>query len=152
MPVEVQETAPLKVQGRFGSPSFDARALNVVLANSKAVIDGQVVLGKSVTRSEAPSDKIAQPDLMVVDAAHVERLAGPARAALLAQVAGGTPLLVLASIASEPAWWAKTMQLELQEQPDAKPAGAPLALVSALYNPVANTAWRRVSDRIWARS
>ena len=152
VPVEVHETAPLKVQGRFGSPSFDARALNVVLANSKAVIDWQVVLGKTVTRSEAPRDQIAKNDLIIVDAAHVEQLSGAARTALLAQVAGGAPLLVLAGSATQPAVWAKTMQLQLKEQPDAKPAGSPLALVSAPYNPVDGGPWSRVADRIWSRS
>ena len=152
VPVQVHDSAPLKVQGRFGAPSFDARALNVVLANSRAVIDWQVVLGKTVTRSEAPKDQMVKADLIVVDAAHVERLSGAARAALLAQVAGGAPLLVLAANASQPAIWSKTFQLELKQQSDAKPAGAPLALASAPYNPVAGSIWSRVADRVWSRS
>ena len=152
VPVQVHEAAPLKVQGRFGAPSFDARALNVVLANSRAVIDWQVVLGKTVTRSEAPKEEVAKPDLIIVDAAHVERLSGAARTALLTQVAGGAPLLVLAANASQPALWAKIFQLELKQQSDAKSSGAPLALASAPFNPIANSAWNRVADRIWSRN
>ncbi len=151
VPIVVRDAAPLKVQGRFGSPSFDARTLNEVLANSKALIDWQVTLGKTVTRSETPRDAIAKPDLIVTDAAYVEKLSAPARAALLAQVAGGAPLLVLAGNASEPALWARMLQLTLKGQADAKPAGSPLALVSAPYNPVTGGGWRMVVDRIWSR-
>ncbi len=151
VPIVVHDAAPLKVLGRFGSPSFDARALNEVLANSKALIDWQVTLGKTVTRSETPRDAIAKPDLIVTDAAYVEKLSAPARAGLLAQVAGGAPLLILAANAGEPAVWAKTLQLTLKEQPESKPAGAPLALVSAPFNPVAAGPWRMVADRVWSR-
>ena len=151
VPIVVHDAAPLKVQGRFGSPSFDARALNEVLAKSKALIDWQVTLGKTVTRSETPRDAISKPDLIVTDAAYVEKLSAPARAALLAQVAAGAPLLVLAGNASEPALWSRTLQLTLKEQADAKPAGSPLALVSAPFNPATGGAWRMVADRIWSR-
>ena len=152
VPFEVREAVPLQVQGRFGSPSFDAGALNALLANSGAVLDWQVTLGKTVTRSETARAAMTRPDLLVVDAAHVEHLSAPARAALLAQVAAGSPLLVLAANAREPQVWAHAVQLTLKEQPEAKPAGAPLALPSAPFNPVARAPWSEVGDRVWSRS
>lgn len=153
VPFEVREPVPLQVQGSFGSPSFDAGALNALLTNSNAVLDWQVALGKTVTRNETARAAMTRPDLLVVDAAYVERLSASARAALLAQVAAGSPLLVLAANAREPQFWSRTMQLPLKEQPDAKPSGAPLALVSAPFNPGAKNAgpWSEVGDRVWNR-
>lgn len=153
VPFEVRDAVPLQVQGRFASPSFDARALNTLLAESNAVLDWQVVLGKTVVRSEAPREDIARPDLLVQDAAHIEKMSAAARGALLAQVAGGTPLLVLASSTAEPAFWARTFQLDLKPQPEAKPTGSPLALTSVPFNPAARNqgAWSAAGDRIWSR-
>ena len=152
VPFEVREAVPLQVQGRFGSPSFDANALNALLARSGAVIDWQVTLGKTVTRSETARIAIARPDLLVVDAAWLERLPAPARASLLAQAEAGAALLVLGANAREPQFWARTFQLPLKEQPEAKPSGAPLALLSAPYNPAAAGRWSPAGDRIWFRS
>ncbi len=152
VPFEVRDNVPLQVQGRFGSPSFDAAALNTLLANSGALLDWQVTLGKTLTRGETARSAITRPDLLVVDAAYVERLSGAARAALLAQVAAGTPLLVLAANAHEPQFWARTLQLPLKEQPDSKAAGAPLALPSAPFNPVARAPWSAAGDRVWSRT
>lgn len=153
VPFEVRDSVPLQVQGRFGSPSFDARALNTVLANSNAVIDWQVTLGKTVTRTEFARAEMARPDLLVQDAARIERMSGAARGALLAQVANGATLMVLASNAAEPASWKRALQLELKAQREAAPFGAPLALVTAPFNPAAKKSgsWNAVSDRIWAR-
>ncbi len=154
VPFEVREAVPLQVQGRFGSPSFDANALNALLAKSGALIDWQVTLGKQVTRSETARTAIARPDLLVMDAAYVERMSESARKAVLAQVAAGSSLLVLAANAREPQFWARTLQLPLREQADAKATGAPLALLSAPYNPAANGAgpWSTAGDRVWSRA
>ena len=154
VPFEVREAAPLQVRGRFGSPSFDANALNALLAKSGAVIDWQVTLGKTVTRSETARLAIARPDLLVMDAAHVERLSDTARKTMLAQVAAGSSLVVLAANAQDTQFWTRTLQLPLREQPDAKPSGAPLALQSAPYNPAAKAtgAWSAAGDRVWSRS
>lgn len=153
VPFEVREVLPLQVQGSFSSPSFDAGALNALLANSNAVLDWQVTLGKTVTRNETARARIPRADLLVVDAAYVERLPGSARAALLAQVAAGAPLLVLASNAREPQFWARTLDLTLKEQPEAKPSGAPLALMPAPFNPPAASSgpWSAAGDRVWSR-
>lgn len=153
VPLEVRDAAPLQVQGRFGSPSFDARILNSLLTNSRAIVDWQVTLGKTVTRGETARAPMDKPNFLVVDAAYLERLSDTARGALMAQVAGGAPLLVLAASASEPAFWSRTMQLVLKEQPDAKASGAVLAMMSAPYNPGAGASgpWQRAGDRIWAR-
>jgi hypothetical protein len=153
VPVQLREPVPLQVVGRFSSPSFDARTLNTVLANSHATLDWQVTLGKTVTRSETARTAITKPDLLVYDAANLERMSGSARAAVLAQVAGGAPLLVLAANAGEPGFWAKTMQLALKEQPESKPSGAALGLMTAPFNPPAGTSgpWSAAGDRIWTR-
>ena len=153
VPFEVRESVPLQVQGRFGSPSFDANALNALLARSGAIIDWQVTLGKTVTRRETARAVMERPDLMVMDAAYVERLPESARTSLLAQVNAGAALLVLGANASDPQFWSRALQLPLREQPDAKFSGEPLALQSAAFNPPARPAgqWRAGGDRIWAR-
>ena len=151
VPFEVREATPLQVQGRFGSPSFDANALNLLLANSHAILDWQVTLGKTVTRSETARTAIARPHLLVFDAAYVERLSDSARAALLAQVAAGVPLLVLAANAREPQFWSRTLQLQLKAQPEDKAVGTPLAMLTAPFNPVAGGAWSAAGDRAWSR-
>ncbi len=113
VPLQVQAGTPLQVQGRFGAPSFDVQALNSLLVGSDALVDSQTTLGKTVTRTETARAAIDAPDLLVIDAAYFERAAPPARAALLAQVAQGLPLLVLAANASDAALWARELQLPL---------------------------------------
>jgi hypothetical protein len=113
VPLQVQAGTPLQVQGRFGAASFDVLALNQLLVGSDALVDWQVTLGKTVTRNETARSEMAAPDLLVIDAAHFERATGPARAALLSQVAQGLPLLVLAANASDAALWARELQLPL---------------------------------------
>ena len=113
VPLRVQAGAPLQVQGRFGAPSFDVQVLNSLLVGSDALADWQITLGKTVTRSETARSAMAAPDLLVIDAAHFEQASAPARAALLARVAQGLPLLVLAANASNPALWARELQLPL---------------------------------------
>lgn len=153
VPLQVHDAVPLQVQGRFGAPSFDARALNQLLAQSNAVVDWEVTLGKTVTRGETARAPIVRPDLLVVDAVYVERLSASARARLMAQVAAGAPLMILGASASEPAIWSRLLNLDLREQPDAKASGTPLALMNAPYSPVANNrgGWVAVGDRIWTR-
>lgn len=117
VPLQVQAGVPLQVQGRFGAASFDVLALNNLLVGSNARVDWQVTLGKTVTRNETASSALVTPDLLVIDAAHFERATGPARAALLSQVAQGVPLLVLAANASDAALWARELQLPLVATP-----------------------------------
>lgn len=154
VPLEVRDAVPLQVLGRFGAPSFDTRALNQLLTQSNALLDWQVTLGKVVTRSEAPRAAIAKPDLLVVDAAYLERLPEPARASLLVQVGSGTPLLILGASASEPSIWSRMLKLDLREQPESKPAGTPLAMAGAALLPAAKNAggWVAAGDRVWTRS
>jgi hypothetical protein len=153
VPLQVHDAVPLQVQGRFGAPSFDARALNQLLAQSNAVLDWQVTLGKTVTRSEAARAPIERPDFLITDAAYLERLGEPARARLLAQVANGTPLIILGASASEPATWSRMLKLDLREQANAKASGAPLALMNAPFVPAANNrgGWAVTGDRVWTR-
>jgi hypothetical protein len=151
VPFQVREASPLQVQGRFGSPSFDAAALNTLLANSGAVLDWQVTLGKGLTRGENAREAITRADLLVVDAVHLEQLPATARGALLAQVAAGTPLLVLAANAREPQFWSRTLQLALKEQGETKPSGTPLALMPAPFKPLAGGPWSSAGDGLWSR-
>ncbi len=153
VPLIVRDAVPLRVQGRFGSPSFDARVLNELLAGSNALLDWQVTLGKSITRSETARAPMDKPELLVVDAAYLEKLTEAARGALMAQVARGTPLLILAASANDPGFWSRAMQLSLKEQVDGKPTGAPLAMTSAGFNPApgASGPWSPRGDRIWSR-
>ena len=51
--------------------------------------------------------RLRRPDLLVVDAGYFERASGGARGALLERVAGGMPLIVLASNATDPALWSR---------------------------------------------
>lgn len=114
LPLVVRETAPLQVQGRFGAPSFDARALNTLLTDSDAILDWQVTLGKTLTRSETARTAMAAPNLMLIDAAWFEHAGDGARQALLKQVAGGAPLLVLAGNAADAALWSRQLALRLR--------------------------------------
>jgi hypothetical protein len=140
VPLNVVDPAPLQVQGRFGAPSFDLRALNELLANSGALLDWQVMLGKTVTRNETTRTPMAAPNLLIVDAAWFEAAQDSARAAMLAQVAQGTPLIILGANASDPRIWQRTLQLDLQQQAGERTAGAPLAMPLAPLNPGANVA------------
>lgn len=153
VPVIVEETRPLNVRGRFSAPSFDLRVLNEVLANSGAVIDWQVALGKTVTRSETAREKTNKPDLLVVDAAWFERAAAPARAALLEQASQGAALLVLGANANDASVWSRAVGLNLQAQAAGRMSGGPLALPVAPLNPAARNAgaWLGSESAVWAR-
>ena len=153
VPLNVVDPAPLQVQGRFGAPSFDLRVLNELLASSGALLDWQVTLGKTVTRNETARAPIAAPNLLVVDAAWFERAQESARAAMLAQVAQGTPLVILGANASDPKIWQRALQLDLKAQPDNRTAGAPLALPVAPFNPGAPSAggWISTDGATWTR-
>ena len=153
VPLNVVDAAPLQVQGRFGAPSFDLRVLGELLANSGALLDWQVTLGKTVTRNETARSPMAAPNLLIVDAAWFERAQDSARAALLAQVAQGTPLVILGANASDPRVWQRSLQLDLQQQPDNSSAGAPLAMPVAPFNPasMAAGAWSGTDGATWTR-
>lgn len=152
VPLQVVAAAPLQVLGRFDAPSFDARALNQLLAEGDAVLDWQLTLGKAIARSETARVPLTQPNLLLVDAAYVEHLNPAARAALLAQVARGAPLLVLGANAADAALWQREFGLRLRpqsattEKEDTRQFsinGAALALTPAGLNPdaQAGAAW-----------
>ncbi|PHV06514.1 hypothetical protein CSQ96_14180 [Janthinobacterium sp. BJB412] len=144
LPLQVVAAAPLQVLGRFDAPSFDARALNQLLAEGDAVLDWQLTLGKAIARGETARVPLTQPNLLLVDAAYVEHLNPAARAALLAQVAQGAPLLVLGANAADAALWQREFGLRLRpqsattEKEDMRQFsinGAALALAPAGLNP-----------------
>lgn len=152
VPVTVIENKPLQVLGRFAAPSFDTRVLNELLANSRALVDWQVTLGKTVTRSETAREKMTAPDLLVADAAYLERMPAAARGALLERVAAGAPLIVLASNAGDAAFWARAFQLNLRTN-DKESVGAPLAMTPAPLNPASKAAgaWTSSDGMAWVR-
>lgn len=154
VPVNVVENEPLRVLGRFGAPSFDLRVLDELLGASGAVVDLRIALGKAITRAETAREPIERPDLLVIDAAWFEHAAPPERAALLAQVEQGRPLLVLGSNAGDAAVWARTLQLALRAQPDNRKASGPFDMTVAPLNPAAAGAgeWTaQPGSMLWTR-
>lgn len=151
VPVVVSATPPLQVRGRFSVPSFDLRVLNDLLAGSHAVIDWQVALGKTVSRSETAREKMVKPDLLLIDAAWFERASGAARSALLEEVKEGAALLVLGGNANDSVVWSRSVQLALRAQAPDATVGS-LALTSAPLNPASQQAgaWAG-KDGVWAR-
>ncbi|MES2757745.1 MAG: hypothetical protein V4693_10255 [Pseudomonadota bacterium] len=145
VPVNVVDAAPLRVQGRFGAPSFDLRVLNELLANSGALLDWQVTLGKTVTRNETAREPMTAPNLLLVDAAWFERASDSARAALLAQ---GAPLVILGANAADPRIWQRALQLDLK--PQGERTAGPLALPVAPFNPAAGI-WKAGDGTFWTR-
>jgi hypothetical protein len=154
VPVSVRDAAPLRVQGRFNAPSFDLRVLDQLLANSNAVLDWQVTLGKTVTRAETARKQEGSPNLLLIDAAWFEHAPQAARAALLEQVAQGTPLLVLGANAGDAGLWSRNLQLALAPQPENSHVGAPLALAAAQIAPGAAHAgeWTGTDGALWTRT
>jgi hypothetical protein len=151
VPLLVRNAPPLQVLGRFSAPSFDTQALNTLLANSHAILDWQLTLGKTLSRAETARTALAAPDLVVIDAAYFERLHAAARAALLAQVAQGVSLLVLGGSASDPAPWSATMGLQLGAQAE-KTVDGQIALATAPFNPASATStWQAQGKLLWAR-
>ena len=153
VPFVVHDSVPLKVQGRFGAPSFDVRALEEQLVASHAVVDWQVTLGRAITRSDtAPKDFSA--DLEIVDAAWFEQAAPALRKALLARVASGTPLIVLAGNANNAGTWAQSLQLPLQAQAEGAMTVGPVSLATAPFNPASSVAgaWSSTDKVTWTRN
>lgn len=146
LPLQVKEPIPLQIQGRLDAPSFDARALNQLLADGSAVLDWYVALGKAIARSETPRAELTAPNAMFVDAAYVEHLSPSARAALLAQTAKGVPLVVLGGNAADAAVWQRDFGLRLQQQSpttekeDVRQFGQSLSMPPAGLNPAENVA------------
>jgi hypothetical protein len=152
VPFTVTQAAPLRVRGRFGAPSFDLRALDDLLVASGAVIDWQVALGKGVRRAETARAQIDAPDLEIVDAAWFEQAGDAGRAALLARVARGTPLLVLGANGRDAGVWSRSVQLALVPQPAGRVIGAPLAMTAAGLDPHADRAGEWLgADGVWTR-
>lgn len=151
VPFSVSEPEPLRVQGRFGAPSFDLRALDALLANSNALLDWQITLGKSLTRSETPAEALGDPNLLLVDAAWFEHAAPAQRDAMLVQVERGASLLILGENAADPGAWSRMLQLDLKPQPDNATEGAPLAMSLAPFNPVERGQWHKAGSLLWTR-
>lgn len=116
LPLQITDALPLQLQGRFNAPSFDARTLNQLLADSHAILDWQVTLGKGIARSETARAPLTAPNALFIDAAHFEQLNSLARAALLAQVGQGVALIVLAANAADSGLWQRELGLRLQAQ------------------------------------
>jgi hypothetical protein len=142
LPLRVEPAVALQLVGRFGAPSFDVRALNQLLTDSGAIVDWQTTLGKSLARSETSTAPLAAANAIIADAAYVEQ--GSDRAALLAQVGRGTPLLILGGNAQDSAQWQRTMGLklvpqsattELEDTRHFALAGGTLAMPAAPFNP-----------------
>jgi len=154
VPLTIKEPNILQVQGRFGAPSFDLRALNELLAGSGALLDWQVVLGRAITRTELPLAEMKAPNLLMIDAAWFERASSAERSALLGRVAGGLPLLVLGANANDPGIWSRALGLRLLPQPADKKIDAPLEMPVARLNPAAREAgeWLGADGMVWTRS
>ena len=147
VPVQVQESTPLQIVGRFNAPSFDARTLNQLLVDGGASVDWQVTLGQAIARTEIARTPITAPNAVFVDAAHVEQLGVAARAALLAGAGASSqeaPLVILGANAAHVALWQRDLALRLQpqsattEKEDQRRfnmAGVALALPPAALNP-----------------
>lgn len=153
VPFAVQAPVALQVVGRFGAPSFDLRVLNDLLTDSGALLDWQIDLGRALTRSETPHDPMAAPNLLVADAARVERMGQAERAALLARVADGMALLVLGGNASDSALWSRLIGLTLRQQPDGSKIDQPFELPRAQWAPGAAQSgpWTSTGQFIYAR-
>lgn len=162
IPVVVQGNRELQIVGRFAAPSFDAQTLNNLLVTSKTNLDWQVNLGKAVTRSETARSIMTAPQLTIMDAAYFEKLNTAARSSLLAQVAAGMPLLVLAGNLSQPALWARSLDLHLLAAPtnatqeNRLDVGSGMQIANAEYLPDANKsgAWTANSAEkhwLWQR-
>jgi hypothetical protein len=151
VPLVVKPPVPLRVQGRFGAPGFDANTLNQLLDKSNALIDWQVVLGKALTRTESPREAFAEPDLVVVDAAWFERAGSAQRSAMLGQVSQGASLLVLGASAAELGVWSSTLQLTLRPQAENRAAGSLLPMTAAPFNPVISGPWSSAGEFLWTR-
>ena len=130
VPLTVTAPVPLRVQGRFAAPSFDANVLNQLLDKSYALVDWQVVLGKAISRSESPREAFTEPDVMVVDAAWFERAGAAQRSAVLGQVAQGA---------------------SLRPQPENRAAGSVLPMTATPLNPAVAGPWVSAGEFLWSR-
>lgn len=141
IPLQVKDPVPLQIQGRFDAPSFDARTLNQLLSDGSAILDWNVTLGKAIARSETPREELGAPNAVFVDAAYVEHLSPSARAAMLAQVAKGIPLVVLGGNAADTNVWQRDFGMRLHQQSpttekeDARQFAASMSLPPAGLNP-----------------
>lgn len=114
IPVEVKALDALQVWGRFDASSFDARSLQNLLRQSQAVLDWQTRLGKDIQHIETPAVDLTKMNLMIVDAAFLERLSGAALQQILTQVAKGKSLMVLGANANQTNFWRQHFDLVLQ--------------------------------------
>ena len=141
IPVVVQEHKELQVLGRFGAPSFDTQTLNNLLVTSKANLDWQVNLGKNIIRSETARNTMAAPQVAIIDASYFENINAATRNKLMAQVAAGMPLIVLAGNVDQAAVWASSLGLPLLATPSNTgkenqiEVAADMSLARALYLP-----------------
>ena len=122
IPVEVKALDALQVWGRFDASSFDARSLQNLLRQSRAVLDWQTRLGKDIQHIETPTVDLTKMNLMIVDAAFLERQSGAASQQILTQVAKGKTLMVLGANANQTNFWRQRFDLALQANNQAKDA------------------------------
>lgn len=113
VPLRVEAPAPLRVQGRFAAPSFDKRALRLLLESSHALLDWQVRLAPAVLRTDAPAVSLGDPDLIVTDARWLARAGAAQRKETFDHVRRGARLLVLEED-SEPASLGKPAALTVE--------------------------------------
>jgi hypothetical protein len=153
VPLVVQASVPLKVEGRFDAPSFDVRALEEQLVASHVAVDWEVTLGRAITRTEKTVQDAA-PDLAIVDAAWFEHAAPAVRNSMLARVAKGMPLLILAGNAANTGLWSQVLQLPLAAQADGKTTGGPMPLAVAPFNPASANVhdWHSADNIAWTRT
>lgn len=115
IPLEVINTPPLQVQGRFAAPSFDTQSLNQLMLQSHAILDWQTQLGKTIVRRESSEQVLDETALLVQDAAYFEQLSQTARQQVLARVAAGASLIVLGVNAQQASIWSKQLGLSLRK-------------------------------------
>ena len=94
----------------------------ILLRQSQAVLDWQTRLGKDIQHIETPTVDLTKMNLMIVDAAFLERQSGAALQQILTQVAKGKTLMVLGANANQTNFWRQRFDLVLQASNQAKDA------------------------------
>jgi hypothetical protein len=139
VPIAVQAPRALRVRGRFAAPSFDVRVLEHLLADSAAVLDWQVTLGRGISRTVATPGPDTAPDVMIADAAWIEHAGPGTRRALWDRVAAGMPLLILGGDAADSGFWQRELGMAFKT-----PGSAP-------FVPMPRAPWLAGAAQTWAR-
>lgn len=154
IPLEVINTPPLQVQGRFAAPSFDTQSLNQLLLQSHAILDWQTQLGKAIVRKESSEHALDHTALLVQDAAYFEQLSPAARQQVLARVAEGASLIVLGANAQQAGIWSKQLGLSLRQvntdtEKIRSAQGLNLSAVNWTPALASGSAWQAVAAQNW---